>query len=92
MLLLHYFDINLYTLCTIVVKLELFVVDLDANWIELKVKMREKTSRKTSHFARSRYYFELNSASDIEFEFLVVRRILHVEVRVDKQQQCNNVY
>jgi len=31
MLFLHYFDINLYTLCTIVIKLELFVVNLDAN-------------------------------------------------------------
>ncbi len=31
MLLLHYFDINLYTLCIIVVKLKLFVVDLNAN-------------------------------------------------------------
>jgi len=92
MLLLHYFNINLYTLCIIVVKFEFFVVDLNANWTRLKVKIRKKINRRTSYFARSRYYFELNNASDIEFEFFIVRQILHIEVRVNKRQQCNNIY
>jgi hypothetical protein len=47
--------------------------------------MRKKIDKKTSYFARNKYYFELNNANDIEFEFLIVRQILHVEVKVNKR-------